>query len=176
MRGGRRVNPGVAHAKIDGMFFAQALARCLVSPSAVLFTRAYWEAVGPFDASLPACEDYDLWLRTLAAGIPIGLLDEPLVVRHGGRADQLSASCLGQDLFRIRSMLGLLGREGLLPWHRDCIKKELERKLAIYLRGCLMHGQVEEAARVRELAVQAGIAVTAAADGRHGKKTSGSSN
>lgn len=172
MRGGRRVNPGQGQTKIDGLFFPQALERCLVSPSTVLFTRAYWQALGPFDEGLATCEDYDLWLRTLAGGLPIGLLDVPLAVRHGGRADQLSASCLGQDLFRIRAMLGLLGQDGLSDWHRDCIEKELARKVAIYVRGCLANGLAEEAVRVRELA-RAGVAA-AHGDGRDAAGSTGS--
>ena len=176
MRGGRRVNAGQQYAKRDGMFFEQALS--LLPGQSVygaFLPGPIGRRWGPFDVSLPACEDYDLWLRTLAAGLPIGLLDEPLAVRHGGRADQLSASCVGQDLFRIRSMLGLLGRDGLSAWHRDCIKRELGRKVAIYVRGCLMHGLAEEAARVRELARSAGVAVAAApGDGRDGPETSGS--
>lgn len=154
IRGGRRVNPGRAHAKPDGFFFEQALVRCLVSPSTVMFTRALWEEVGGFDESLPACEDYDLWLRILARH-PVGLLDAPLAVRHGGRPDQLSAIYIGQDLFRIRSMLGLLDRGGLSSWHKACIKKELQRKALCYARGCLKRDKPEEAARVLALVAAA---------------------
>lgn len=153
MRGGRRVNPGKAHAKPDGFFFDQALRRCLVSPSTVMCTRAFFEEVGDFDEGLPACEDYDLWLRALVRH-PVGLLDAFLAVRHGGRADQLSAIYVGQDLFRIRSMAGLLGRTDLSEWHRSCIKKELKRKALCYARGCLKRDKPEEAARVLALAGQ----------------------
>ncbi|MFU2208418.1 glycosyltransferase family 2 protein [Solidesulfovibrio sp. C21] len=154
MRGGRRVNPGKAQGKPDGFFFEQALGRCLVSPSTVMFTREFWEELGGFDESLPACEDYDLWLRTLIRH-PVGLLDELLAVRHGGRPDQLSAIYVGQDLFRIRSMAGLLGRSDLTPWHRDCIKKELRRKALCYARGCLKRDKPEEAVRVLAVAEKA---------------------
>lgn len=154
MRGGRRVNPGLAQQKIGGAFFEAALARCLVSPSSVLFTREFCDTVGGFDESLPACEDYDLWLRALVR-YPVGLLDELLTVRHGGRSDQLSAAFVGMDLFRIRSMVKLLGQPGLSIWHRDCIIKELERKTALYVRGCLKNDQPIEAGRVRALVAQA---------------------
>lgn len=153
-RGGRRVNPGRVHAKPDGFFFEQALKRCLVSPSTVLFTRGFYEEIGGFDESLPACEDYDLWLRALLRH-PVGLLDETLAVRHGGRPDQLSAIYVGQDLFRIRSMVGLLSRDDLSPWHAACIKKELRRKALCYAKGCLKRDKPEEAARVLALAAQA---------------------
>lgn len=154
LRGGRRVNPGRTCEKLDGFFFEQALKRCLVSPSSVLFTRTLLATVGGFDEALPACEDYDLWLRTLLR-YPVGLLDEWLTVRHGGRPDQLSASFVGLDLFRIRAMLKLLGGPGLTAWHRDCIMKELERKTAVYTRGCLKNGHPEEAERIRALVTAA---------------------
>jgi glycosyltransferase involved in cell wall biosynthesis len=151
MRDGRRVNPGRVHDKPDGFFFEQALVRCLVSPSTVMFTRAFYAEIGGFDETLPACEDYDLWLRAQLRH-PVGLLDEQLAVRHGGRPDQLSAIYVGQDLFRIRSMAGLLGRQDLSPWHRACIKKELRRKALCYAKGCLKRDKPEEAARVLALA------------------------
>ncbi len=154
MRGGRRVNPGRVHAKPDGFFFEQALERCLVSPSTVMFTRRFLDEVGGFDESLPACEDYDLWLRTLLRH-PVGLLDAFLAVRHGGRPDQLSAVYVGQDLLRVRSMARLLGRDDLSAWHRTCIKKELRRKALRYAQGCLKRDRPEEAARVLALAEEA---------------------
>lgn len=154
LRGGRRVNPGTAQQKIDGWFFEAALARCLVSPSSVLLTREFFQTVGGFDESLPACEDYDLWLRALLR-YPVGLLDQWLTVRHGGRPDQLSAAFVGLDLFRIRSMLGLLGRPELTAWHFNCIKKELRRKTDVYVRGCQKNGRLEEARRVRALVAEA---------------------
>jgi glycosyltransferase involved in cell wall biosynthesis len=154
MRGGRRVNPGAGHEKRDGFFFEAALVRCLVSPSSVMFTREFYESVGGFDESLPACEDYDLWLRALVRH-PVGLLNEWLTVRHGGRADQLSAAFVGLDLFRIRAMLGLLGRVNLTDWHRNCLIKELGRKTRVYVRGCLKNGRPEEAMRVRGLVADA---------------------
>jgi len=150
MRDGKRVNPGRDQRKMAGDFFEAALVRCLVSPSSVLFSREFVETVGTFDETLPACEDYDLWLRALLR-YPVGLLDEWLTVRYGGRPDQLSEAFIGMDLFRIRSMAKLLGRSDLTAWHRDCIRKELQHKAAVYVRGCLKNDRPEEAGRVREL-------------------------
>ena len=150
MRSGRRVNPSKVHNKPDGYFFEAALTTCLVSPSTTLFDRVFFEAVGVFDEGLPACEDYDLWLRTLLCH-PIGLVDADLTVRHGGRGDQLSTMYLGQDLFRIRSMVGLLTRPETTSWHRDCIEKELRRKTRVYATGCFKRDRPEEAQRVLAL-------------------------
>jgi glycosyltransferase involved in cell wall biosynthesis len=151
MRGGRRVNPRQAHLKRDGDFFQAALRLCLVSPSSVMIKRDYLLRLGGFDEALPACEDYDLWLRMLLSG-PIGLFDEALTVRRGGRTDQLSARFIGMDLFRIRSLAKILATEEMTPWHRDCMEKELTRKTRIYAQGCSKRGRLEEAGRVWEMA------------------------
>lgn len=153
MRGGRRVNPGRIHLKVDGDFFRQALRLCLVSPSSVMIERDILRQVGGFDEGLAACEDYDLWLRLLLRG-PIGLVDEALTVRRGGRPDQLSARFVGMDLFRIRSLAKILAHEDMSPWHRDCMEKELVYKTRIYADGCCKRGRVDEAARVWRLARQ----------------------
>ncbi|MEE4112496.1 MAG: glycosyltransferase, partial [Desulfobacteraceae bacterium] len=89
MRNGVRVNPGKRHRKEAGMIFERSLALCLVSPSAVMVRKSLLDQVGLFDESLPACEDYDLWLR-IAWKHPIHLIDRPLIIKRGGHDDQLS--------------------------------------------------------------------------------------
>ena len=63
VRNGVRVNPCKHHRKSSGWIFDRALELCIVSPSSVVMHRKFFEKVGNFDESLPACEDYDLWLR-----------------------------------------------------------------------------------------------------------------
>ena len=63
VRRGVRVNKPAAHAKTGGRIFLASLARCLVSPSAVVLHRQLFQDHGGFDENLPAAEDYDLWLR-----------------------------------------------------------------------------------------------------------------
>ena len=43
--------------------------------------------MGNFDESLPACEDYALWLK-MAAREPVHFLDEALTIKHGGHEDR----------------------------------------------------------------------------------------
>ena len=155
IRRGRRVNPMRKHAKPSGRFFAQALDLCLVSPSCVLFTRAFWDEVGPFDESLPACEDYELWLRALLR-YEIGLLPEALTVREGGRPDQLSGKIIGLDLYRIYALVKLLWRDDLSEEQRALTRVALGRKAGVYVRGCLKRDRPEEARRVLDLAREAG--------------------
>ncbi|HED14554.1 MAG TPA: glycosyltransferase family 2 protein, partial [Gammaproteobacteria bacterium] len=76
IRNGRRVNPGQRHRKCQGDLFIQSLGLCAISPSAVMIKRQVFTIYGLFDEDLPACEDYDLWLR-LCCQLPVLLVDRP---------------------------------------------------------------------------------------------------
>ena len=154
IRRGKRVNPGKKYAKPSGRFFDKALEQCLISPSCVAFTRFFWEEMGPFDEDLPACEDYDLWLRTCLRH-EVGLLPEKLTVKEGGRPDQLSRKIIGLDLYRIQALLKLLRTERMTEEQRGLALSELERKTGVYVRGCLKRDKPEEAGRIAELAFRA---------------------
>lgn len=151
IRHGVRVNPCRKHAKMAGWFLPRSLELCLISPSCVMFSRAFWEDAGPFDERLPACEDYSLWLR---AGVKyaVGLLPEALTVRTGGHADQLSRRITGLDLYRIYAMLNLLRTMDLTPEQCGEVKRALRARVRLYAQGCVKHGNGEEAQRVREMA------------------------
>ena len=89
IRNGKRVNAMNKHAKPDGHAYQASLALCCVSPSSILMHRSVLDECGVFDESLPACEDYDLWLR-LFHRYPVRLIDEALLIKYGGHEDQLS--------------------------------------------------------------------------------------
>lgn len=150
IRKGERVNPKKKHAKKGGWLFEPSLELCLISPSAVMITRSCWEAIGPFDESLPACEDYDLWLRS-SLHYPVGFLPQPLVVKYGGHPDQLSRKIIGLDLYRIYSLRNLLAREDLPLEKRRLAAANLRQRVARYAQGCLKRDKPEEARRVRDL-------------------------
>lgn len=155
VRNGRRLNPKNYHEKPEGRCFPLLLERCLVSPSAVMLHRDLLEEVGLFDESLPVCEDYDLWLR-IGCRHPIGLVREALVVKRGGRPDQLSSSTPALDRYRIRAIAKLL-RSGVLRGdYRWAALDALERKCRIYGQGCRKRGREEEAEAVMRLLREAG--------------------
>lgn len=151
IRHGVRVNPCRKHAKMAGWFLPRSLELCLISPSCVMFSRGLWEELGPFDESLPACEDYSLWLR-IGTRYAVGLLPEALTVKTGGHADQLSRRITGLDLYRIYAMLDLLRHAELTPEQRGWTTRALGERVRMYARGCVKHGNAGEAQRVRELA------------------------
>lgn len=144
IRNGVRVNPGLRHRKPSGWIFEPSLRLCLVSPSAVMMRRSLFETVGRFDETLPACEDYDLWLR-VSLRFPVFLVDAPLVVRYGGHPDQLSRAP-GLDRFRIAALVKCLEREPLTPRQRDAALAVLAEKCRIYAEGCRKRGRSDEAA------------------------------
>lgn len=150
IRNGRRINPKRYHCKPEGHCFERLLERCLVSPSAVLIHHTVFDAVGPFDEHLPACEDYDLWLR-VGCRYPIGLLNVPLVIKRGGHPDQLSTTVQALDLYRIASIARLLRSGALNPTQRAAALQMLARKCFIYGEGCRKRGNVEEARAVLDL-------------------------
>jgi glycosyltransferase involved in cell wall biosynthesis len=150
MRNGRRWNPKTYHQKPSGHCFEALLERCLVSPSAVMLHRELIEEVGEFDVNLPACEDYDMWLR-IGWRHPIGLVPEPLVIKRGGHPDQLSASVPALDLYRIRALEKLYLEQPLDPAQRRQVLEVLQRKCVVYSQGCLKRGRPEEAAAIRAI-------------------------
>lgn len=153
IRNGVRVNPRFKHAKPAGWFLERSLELCLISPSCVMFTRSLWNELGPFDERLPACEDYSLWLR-VGTRYPVGLVPEPLVVKTGGHADQLSRRIIGLDLYRVYAMIDLLRSMELDAGQRALVAVALRERVRLYAQGCIKHGKDEEALRVRELVAE----------------------
>ena len=150
VRNGVRVNPKRRHHKLSGMIFEPSLALCLVSPSAVMIRRTLFDTVGLFDESLPACEDYDLWLR-VSCRYPVFLIDEPLIIKRGGHEDQLSKAA-GLDKYRIQSLKKLIDIRQLSEFQQLAAIKTLQQKCAIYAAGCRKRGREDEAKYYENLA------------------------
>ncbi len=144
IRRGRRVNPGRRHRKRAGDIFIESLRTCLISPSAVIMRMALFRAMGGFDETMAAAEDYDLWLRILV-GHQVGLLDRPLVTRRAGHADQLSATVPAIDRFRILALTKLLGDARVTGARRQAAVSVLGEKCAVYARGLARRGRADEA-------------------------------
>jgi len=150
IRNGKHANPKRRHLKPSGDIFEPSLTLCLVSPSAVILKRALLDEVGLFDEGLPACEDYDLWLR-IACRYPVFLIRKSLVIKEGGHPDQLSARFAGMDRFRIKALVKLLRETPLNESQEKATLKELFRKCQIYGTGCSKRGKKTEAAYYLEL-------------------------
>jgi glycosyltransferase involved in cell wall biosynthesis len=135
IRNGKRVNPMKKHQKYSGLIFKECLPRCIVTPSSVLMRKDLFNTVGGFDEKLPACEDYDLWLR-IAKDIPIELINEHLLTRYGGHDDQLSAKYGLMDSFRISALEKVL-KTKLKTEQKILVKNEIKKKAKIIAGGAL---------------------------------------
>lgn len=111
----------------------------------VLVRREWLDAVEPFDESLRACEDWDLWLRLALAGCPMRSICEPVSLYrvHG---DQMT-----RESTRMRTaMLATLAKMFV---HHDLPDEWRARKRAAYAAAHLrataraLHAGEGEAAR-----------------------------
>jgi len=153
IRNGVRVNPKKKHQKLEGWIFKPSLELCLMSPSTVLLRRELFDVHGFFDETLPICEDYDLWLR-LTAQHQVALLNEKLMTRHGGHADQLSRSDWGIDRYRVQSIIKILKTEKLRPEDRSAAIVVLRKKCEIIINGFRKRGKLQEIERYEKIANQ----------------------
>ena len=134
IRNGVRVNPHKKHKKRGGFIFSYCLPMCAISPSSVLMRKSLFDAVGLFDESLPACEDYDLWLR-ICSQYPVVYVDEPLLKKYGGHDDQLSRKHWGMDRFRVKALQMLIDDGELDEVQRAQVPDVLNVKLEILIQG-----------------------------------------
>lgn len=142
-KGERRLNPKKYHAKAEGFFLDRAVKLCVVSISTVMMRREVFSKLGLFDEDFPVCEDYEYWLR-VAINMPVFLLKEPLVIKHGGRKDQLSSQP-GLDFYRVKALLKTLKNyyHHLTSWEKLLLLAEARRKTLIFSSGAKKHGNLK---------------------------------
>ncbi|WP_031434784.1 glycosyltransferase family 2 protein [Methylomarinum vadi] len=150
IRHGRRVNPMHKHRKSGGWIFRQCLPLCVMSPSSIVLHRSIFDKVGMFDESLPACEDYDLWLR-ITAHYPVLFIEQPQIVKYGGHDDQLSRKYWGMDRFRIKALEKIIAIGMLSDDDRREAVNMLRKKSEIYRQGALKRDKRQEALRYQRL-------------------------
>ena len=150
IRNGKRVNQMDKHRKRGGELFARCLPLCVISPSSVVMERALYVGLGGFDELLPACEDYDLWLR-LCSREQVLYIDAPLLKKYGGHEDQLSRQHWGMDRFRVQSLVKLLN-SGVLEDDQDqLVRVTLLEKAKILRNGAEKRGKIERAEYYEQL-------------------------
>ena len=134
VRNGVRVNARLKHKKSGGDIFIQCLKLCCISPSSSLVDRSVFDDFGFFDENLPACEDYDFWLR-FCAFEDVHFLNEHLLIKNGGHNQQLSKKHWGMDRFRVTALEKLLKDHSLSEFKRKETIKELIFKLQVLIDG-----------------------------------------
>jgi glycosyltransferase involved in cell wall biosynthesis len=123
----------------EGEIFSDCVARCCISPSAVMLRRDLFDEVGGFDERYRVCEDYQLWLR-IARGEAVGLLDEVLAIKYGGAEDQLTAMVPAFDRWRLRALLEIFPSAGD---RQDLVLSGIAEKARILERGAAKQGRAE---------------------------------
>lgn len=134
LKDGQRINPKKKHKKSGGFIFEKCLPLCCISPSSVLLHRTLFDDYGFFDEKLPACEDYDMWLR-LCAFEEVLFVEEALTIKYGGHADQLSRAFWGMDRFRVQALEKLINSGKLSKTQRSQALEMLVKKIEILLFG-----------------------------------------
>ena len=144
IRGGKRVNPMKKHRKEGGDVFSRCLDLCCISPSSTLLQRRLYDDIGDFDENLPACEDYDYWLRVTSLH-PVHYVPKALTIKYGGHDDQLSRRFDAMDRFRVEALLKLL-KSGKLTRQRQRETAAVSvRKLEILSAGAKKRQKTEDA-------------------------------
>lgn len=143
VRNGKFVNKSAKYIRPSGYIFYNCLEVCAVTPSSVMMEKTLFFEYGGFDETFPVCEDYDLWLR-MSLRENFGLIDEPLIIKYGGSADQLSNSaCL--DKYRIVSLFNVLKKnEGLTEEQKSALREVLAKKVKIYSAGARKRERLDE--------------------------------
>lgn len=147
IRNGVRVNPMKKHQKFGGWIYEKCLPLCIISPSAVMIHKRLFGETGLFDESIPACEDYDLWLR-VACRFQVGLIEQACVIKYGGHEDQRSHEFPAMDRFRIQALVKILNSGKLDAAQTEITQKTLNEKARIYMQGALKRGKKEEAEKM----------------------------
>ncbi len=150
IRNGVRVNQMKKHAKTGGWIFQQCLPLCAMSPSSILIHRSVFDEVGEFDTDLPACEDYDLWLR-ISAKYPVLYIEQPLIKKYGGHDDQLSRKYWGMDRYRIIALEKIIKQQDLPQKNREQAIAMLLKKARIFQQGAIKRGKVETVAEYQRI-------------------------
>jgi glycosyltransferase involved in cell wall biosynthesis len=131
----------------EGEIFSECVERCCISPSAVMLRRYLFEEIGGFDERYRVCEDYQLWLR-IALREEVGLLDQELVIKHGGEDDQLTAIVPAFDRWRLRALLEMLP---MAAERTEAVRLGIVEKARILQRGADRQGNSEAAEIYEEI-------------------------
>ena len=114
-----------------------------------MLRRELLERAGGFDENLPACEDYDLWLR-ISSAYPIYLIKDPLIIKRGGHPDQLSRMP-ALDRYRITAIRKVLDSGCLSVDQYFAALAVIKDKCRVYGHGCAKRGRYREAELVESI-------------------------
>ena len=151
IRNGNEVIPPAYLMKSPENLWERSLQHCLICPSSVLLHRSIFQSIGFFNENLVVCEDYEFWLRLLLHK-EIGLVEEKLVIKHGGHSDQLSTTTWGMDRFRVQALINLIESSTLNEKQYASAISVLVHKCMIVAKGSKKREKFDEATKFLEIA------------------------
>lgn len=131
------------HKKPTGFVFKNAVKLCSISISTAAVKKEVFTEIGIFDPKLPACEDYDFWLRATAR-YSVCLIPDFLTIKEGGHKDQQSKKYPALDKFRIYALLKILENENTEKYYQKIAYQQLKTKCIIYLKGAAKRDKLNE--------------------------------
>lgn len=146
-RDGQEVKQLKKHQKGGADQFLQCIKECVISPSTVVIHKDLLAQVGGFDEEMVVCEDYDLWLK-LTSIYEVGFIEDALIHRFGGHADQLSMKYFAMDYFRIKSLDWVFRNRELSESKSEAVKALLVKKAKRLLKGYEKHGNMSHHAQI----------------------------
>jgi glycosyltransferase involved in cell wall biosynthesis len=150
IRNGNEVIPPAYLNKSPDNLWERSLQHCLICPSSVLLHKSIFQNIGLFNENLPVCEDYEFWLRLLIHK-EIGLVEEKLVIKHGGHSDQLSTTTWGMDRFRAQALINLIESSMLNEKQYVSAISVLVNKCMIVAKGSQKREKFQEATKFLEI-------------------------
>lgn len=139
--------PGGESRLVPPEHLYQALAEGnFLVPEAMLVRRACYTAVGPFDETLRACEDMDMWMRIAQRYKVIGVADE--LTRHRVLAGSMSSNPTRMTDNRLAVLRRHFGQEPADPTRGS---PQLRRVFGrAYLASVIEYLQVQDQPRAQE--------------------------
>ena len=138
------------HKKPEGNVFEKALTLCCISMSTAVIKKSIFNELGLFDQNLPACEDYEFWLRAVSQ-YPVKLIPTALTIKSGGHPGQLSQKYQCMDKFRIYAIDKILNSNLLNERQKQLAIEELKIKCAIYINGARKRNKLKQAAAMEDI-------------------------
>lgn len=137
IRNDKIINQKKHQQKPSGFCFLDNITSCKIGPSTVMMHKDIFDDIGLFDEDLKVCEDYDLWIR-ISNKYEIGLIDEKLMTKYAGHANQLSFTTFAIDTYRIQAL-----EKHLESKYKTNIINELIQKCTLLLKGAKKHNNIE---------------------------------
>lgn len=133
IREGKSRAPKHPANRTTGWLFEASLDSSLMSISTVICHRSCFSICGCFDENMPACEEYDLWIR-ISSHFPIGFLDCNSVTRRTPRpADSIRA--WNWDRFRVYALEKAFQSGHITPEQRYLVAQSIVLKCERLVEG-----------------------------------------